>query len=68
MVQLFSMEDKTIIGIFCIGCLLILEMWALHLGYNGALFFPVVAIMASLAGAELKEDFLDKWTKIKKNC
>lgn len=60
------MDDKTILGITAIIALLILESWALYLGYNGALFFPVVVVIASLTGYEFHDEFKECLKKIKR--
>ena len=48
------MQDNTFLFGLAIIALLILECWALYLGYNGALFFPTVVVIAGLAGYQVQ--------------
>ena len=45
--------ESLIKSIVAIGCLTTLEMTALIMGFDGALFVPVVAAIEGLAGFEL---------------
>jgi len=44
------MEDKTILSIFGMVLLVVIEMAALHNGIDGVLLSAVIAVIAGLAG------------------
>ena len=59
------MRDETFLVGLAIIALLILECWALYLGYDGAFFFPVVSVIAGLVGyhGNKLKDFYKEKTK-----
>jgi len=49
------MKDHTVLTIFAMAMLTILELYALYKGIDGQIFSLVVAVIAGLAGYKIKE-------------
>ena len=45
------MEDKTILGLFSLGCLTALQLFAWYSGHNGVVFATTSGIFGLIAGS-----------------